>query len=223
MNATPQNTSGKTRVAVLISGSGSNLQSLIQAAQKKNHPAEIALVISNKADVYGLERAKNNGIKTKNLDHKAYANREAFDKAIHAVLVEEEIQLVCLAGFMRILTPEFVRKWPNRILNIHPSLLPSFTGLDVHQRAIDAGARFSGCTVHVVDEGLDEGPIVVQAVVPILQDDSADSLASRIITMEHQIYPMALEWFASGRASVDGQRVFIDGESEPPAPIMWPA
>ena len=107
--------------------------------------------------------------------------------------------------------------------SIHPSLLPSFTGLDVHQRAIDAGARFSGCTVHVVDEGLDEGPIVVQAVVPILQDDTADSLASRIITMEHQIYPKALEWFANGRARVDGQRVFIDGESEPPTPIMWPA
>lgn len=222
MSAVSTDKQAKMRVAVLISGSGSNLHALIQSVQKKNHPAEIALVISNKKDAYGLIHAENNGIENKYLDNSSYADREAFDKEIHALFVEKEIQLICLAGFMRILSPAFVQKWPNKILNIHPSLLPSFTGLNVHQRAIDTGARFSGCTVHVVNEGLDEGPIVLQAAVPILQEDTADQLAKRILTMEHQIYPKALEWFASGRAEVRGSRVFIDGESEPPEPIMWP-
>lgn len=213
----------KTRVAVLVSGGGSNLQSLIEATDTPDFPAEIALVISNKAEAYGLVRAKNSLIKTIVLDHSLYTSRETFDKEIHAVLVENQIQLVCLAGYMRILSPAFVAKWPNRIINIHPSLLPSFPGLNVHQRAIDAGVKFSGCTVHLVGAGLDDGPIIIQAAVPVLANDTAKNLASRILESEHRIYPKALEWIASGRARLIKGQVVVNEEDEGRASAsIWP-
>lgn len=213
----------KMRVAVLVSGSGSNLQALIDAANAADFPAEICLVVSNNADAYGLERAQKSGIATKALSHKDYTSRSAFDEALHEVLREANVELICLAGFMRLLTPGFVDQWPNKILNIHPSLLPSFTGLHVHQRAIDAGVRFSGCTVHIVRAEMDEGPIVVQAAVPLSQDDTADTLAARILASEHIIYPKALEWMASGKAKVVGERVMLDDANDLPNSIHHPS
>ncbi|MEP3265421.1 MAG: phosphoribosylglycinamide formyltransferase, partial [Hyphomicrobiales bacterium] len=198
------------RVAVLISGGGTNLQSLIDATSAANFPAQICLVISNKADAYGLTRAQKAGIDTRTLPHKDYESRSAFDEALDKALKDANIELICLAGFMRLLTPVFIEKWTNKILNIHPSLLPSFPGLHVHQRAIDAGVRFSGCTVHIVREEMDVGPIIAQAVVPLAQDDTADTLAARILASEHEIYPKALEWIASGQAEIIGERVFLD-------------
>ncbi|MEP2943258.1 MAG: phosphoribosylglycinamide formyltransferase [Hyphomicrobiales bacterium] len=205
MTSTP-----KKRVAVLISGGGTNLQSLIDATSAANFPAQICLVISSKADAYGLTRAQKAGIDTRTLPHKNYESRSAFDEALDKALKDANIELICLAGFMRLLTPVFIEKWTNKILNIHPSLLPSFPGLHVHQRAIDAGVRFSGCTVHIVREEMDVGPIIAQAVVPLAQDDTADTLAARILASEHEIYPKALEWIASGQAEIIGERVFLD-------------
>lgn len=212
----------KKRVAVLISGGGTNLQSLIDAAGPQDFPAQISLVISNKADAFGLIRAQKAGISTKTLSHKDYDTREAFDDALHELLSDANIELICLAGFMRILTPAFVGKWPNKILNIHPSLLPSFPGLDVHQRAIDAGVRFSGCTVHIVRAEMDDGPIIVQAAVPLSQDDTAGTLAARILVSEHVIYPKALEWMASGKAKVIGERVYLDNALSVPDSLNHP-
>ena len=200
----------KKRVAVLISGGGTNLQSLIDATSAPNFPAKICLVISNKADAYGLTRAQKAGIDTKALPHKDYASRSAFDEALDEALNDVDIELICLAGFMRLLTPGFIEKWTNKILNIHPSLLPSFPGLNVHQRAIDAGVRFSGCTVHIVREEMDVGPIIAQAAVPLAQNDTADALAARILASEHKIYPKALEWVASEQVKIVGERVFLD-------------
>ena len=214
--------SPKKRIAVLISGSGTNLQSLLDAANAPDFPAKICLVISNKANAYGLTRAEKAGIATKTLSHKDYALRSAFDEALHEVLAEADIEIICLAGFMRLLTPTFVEKWANKILNIHPSLLPSFPGLHVHQRAIDAGVRFSGCTVHIVREEMDVGPIIIQAVVPLAQDDTADTLAARILASEHEIYPKALEWIASGKATIVGERVFLDAALDVPDSLKHP-
>lgn len=213
----------KKRVAVLISGSGSNLQSLIDAASEPDYSAEIVLVVSNKPDAFGLTRAERVGIPTEILSHKAYASREDFDTALHSVLKEANVDFICLAGFMRIFTPGFVAHWPNRILNIHPSLLPAFPGLHVHRRAIEAGARFSGCTVHIVNAALDDGPIILQAVVPIIQTDTPDTLAARILKMEHIIYPKALDWMASGKANVVGTVVKVDPQETAPDPLIWPA
>lgn len=212
----------KKRVAVLVSGGGTNLQSLIDAAGPPDFPAQISLVISNKADAFGLIRAQKAGISTKILSHKDYATREAFDDALHELLNDANIELICLAGFMRLLTPAFVEKWPNKILNIHPSLLPSFPGLDVHQRAINAGVRFTGCTVHIVRAQMDDGPIIVQAAVPLSQDDTAGTLAARILASEHVIYPKALEWMASGKAKVIGERVFLDNALSVPDSLKHP-
>ncbi|MEQ8813343.1 MAG: phosphoribosylglycinamide formyltransferase [Thalassobaculum sp.] len=201
----------RKRVGVLISGRGSNLQSLLDAAADPAYPAEIALVISNKADAYGLVRAREAGVATAVVDHKAYAGRDAFDAAIDAALRDAGCELICLAGFMRIFTPGFVNRWPNRILNIHPSLLPSFTGLHVQRRAIEAGATIAGCTVHIVTPDLDAGPILAQAAVPVLADDTEASLSARILAQEHRLYPAALAWLASGRVRVDGNRATVDG------------
>ena len=201
----------RKRVGVLISGRGSNLQSLLDAAADPAYPAEIALVISNKADAYGLQRARKAGVATAVVDHKAYAGREAFDDAMDAALRAAGCELICLAGFMRILAPGFVNRWPNRILNIHPSLLPSFTGLHVQRRAIEAGATIAGCTVHIVTPDLDAGPILAQAAVPVLADDTEASLSARILEQEHRLYPAALAWLASGRVRVDGNRATVDG------------
>ncbi len=201
----------RKRVAVLISGRGSNLQSLLDAAADPGYPAQIALVLSNRADAYGLERARAAGVPTAVVDHRAYGDRDAFDAAVEHALLAAACELICLAGFMRILTPGFVNRWPNRILNIHPSLLPSFTGLNVQRRAIEAGATIAGCTVHIVTPDLDAGPIVAQAAVPVLADDTEASLSARILEQEHRLYPAALAWMAAGRVRVAGNRATVAG------------
>lgn len=199
----------KTRIAVLISGGGSNLQALIDACADPFFPAQIVCVISNNPDAGGLNRAANAGIQTMVINHRDYTSREAFDVAMQAALVKAEAQIVCLAGFMRLLTPAFVRVWEGKMLNIHPSLLPSFKGLDTHQQALDAGVKWHGCTVHLVVPEMDAGPIVVQAVVPVLPDDTVQTLGARVLEQEHLIYPQALKWLAQGSLEVDGQRVTL--------------
>ncbi|MDE3115352.1 MAG: phosphoribosylglycinamide formyltransferase [Pseudomonadota bacterium] len=195
----------RVRTAVLISGRGSNLQALIDAAADPKFPAEIVLVLSNVEGVYGLERAKKAGIATAVISHKGLS-REDFDARIDAALEAADVQIVCLAGFMRILSDGFARKWAGRILNIHPSLLPSFRGVHVHEQALDAGVKFSGCTVHFVVPELDAGPIVAQAAVPVLPGDTPDSLAARVLEQEHRIYPAALKLLAEGKVKLEGGR-----------------
>ena len=199
-------------VVVLLSGTGSNLQALIDSDDVKASPANIRAVISNRADAYGLQRAKDAGIDTRVLDHKAFEGREAFDAALIEVIDEFKPQLVVLAGFMRILSADFVRHYQGRLLNIHPSLLPKYKGLHTHQRALEAGDREHGCSVHFVTEELDGGPLVVQAVIPVESDDSPHSLAQRVHTQEHRIYPLAVRWFAEGRLSLDEQGALLDGQ-----------
>ena len=200
----------RVRTAVLISGRGSNLQALIDAAADPSFPAEIVLVISNVEGVYGLERARQAGIATAVISHQGLS-REAFDAKLDAALEAADVQLVCLAGFMRILSDGFARKWTGRLLNIHPSLLPSFRGVHVHEQALEAGVKFSGCTVHFVVPELDAGPIVEQAVVPVLANDTPDSLAARVLEQEHRIYPAALKLLAEGKVKLEGSRaVFAD-------------
>lgn len=183
----------KTPVAVLISGNGSNLQALIDAASAADFPARIVGVLSNKVEAYGLERAKKAGIPTQHLSHKDYETREAFDRAMHEKIKESGAQLICLAGFMRLLSPWFVSQWQGRMLNIHPSLLPEFKGLDAIGQALAAGAETTGCTVHYVTEAMDEGPVIMQQSVDILPDDTHETLAARIHKAEHEIYPQALK------------------------------
>ncbi|MBF0188022.1 MAG: phosphoribosylglycinamide formyltransferase [Magnetococcales bacterium] len=211
------------KIAVLISGSGSNLQSLIDNCASGYIPGRIALVISNKPDVFGLERAEKAGIPTRVIKHRDFDSREAFDQAMGDVLEETEVDLVCLAGFMRILTAGFVDRFQGRLINIHPALLPSFPGLDVQQAALDAGVRFSGCTVHFVDEGVDTGPIIAQAAVPILPDDDAKTLAGRILRQEHRTYPLAVRLFVQGRLSIEGRRVHVaEAQSDDSAAMINP-
>lgn len=183
-------------IVILISGSGSNMAAIVRAAQRDDwrrlHDAQIAAVMSNRPDAGGLRFAREQGIATEVVDHKAFASREAFDEALAAAIDARQPALVVLAGFMRILTPAFVQRYAGRLLNIHPSLLPAFPGLHTHQRAIEAGCRFGGATVHQVTAELDHGPILAQAAVPILPDDTADTLAARVLTQEHLIYPRAI-------------------------------
>ncbi len=186
----------KKRVAVLISGAGSNLQALIDASSAGDYPAEICLVISNRPNAGGLGRADKAGIANLCIDHKTFPSRASFEEQINSALLEHKIEIICLAGFMRILTKSFVEKWQNQILNIHPSLLPLFKGLHVQQQALDAGVSESGCTVHVVTPDLDDGPIIGQARVPIMPGDDADMLSARIMVEEHKLYPQALKKFA---------------------------
>ena len=200
------------KVGVLISGRGSNLQALIDACAAPDFPAEIALVLSNKADAYGLERAAMAGVPVAVVSHGDYpGNKQAFEEAMDARLREAGVELVCLAGFMRLLSPWFVDTWRDRLINIHPSLLPSFKGLDTHERAIAAGVRFHGCTVHYVRPEMDEGPILVQAAVPVLPGDDARTLAERVLESEHRIYPQAVRLIAEGRTRVEDDRVEISG------------
>lgn len=205
----------RLKTGVLISGSGTNLQALLDAAGDPDYPAEISLVISNKADAGGLERARRAGVETRVIDHRDFDDRTAFDAVLDRTLRDGGCELVCLAGFMRILTDAFVTGWDDRLLNIHPSLLPAFRGLDVHQRALDAGVRISGCTVHFVRPELDAGPIIVQGAVPVLDGDDADSLAARILAVEHRIYPLAVRLIGEGRVTVSDDRVLIDGVPAP--------
>lgn len=214
----PTSTIRKKPVAVLISGRGSNMTALLEAAKDPAYPAEIVLVLANKPDAKGLETAAAAGIATEVVDHKHYkGDREAFDAVIHEKLLAHGVELVALAGFMRILTPGFVEKWTDRMLNIHPSLLPSFKGLNTHQRTIDNGCRLAGCSVHFVRADMDSGPIICQAAVPVLDDDDEDSLADRILKAEHTIYPRALELVASGKTKVKNLRVEIDQSGAEPA------
>ena len=202
-------------VVVLISGSGSNLQALIDSIANDGNPARIAAVISNRADAYGLERAKQAGIATRVLDHKQFDGREAFDAALIETIDGFDPHLVVLAGFMRILTGDFVRHYEGRLLNIHPSLLPKYKGLHTHQRALEAGDSEHGCSVHFVTEELDGGPLVVQAVVPVESGDTPDSLAKRVHAQEHRIYPLAMRWFAEGRLQLGKTGAQLDGTDLP--------
>ena len=202
-------------VVVLISGSGSNLQALIDSIAQDGNPARIAAVICNRADAYGLVRAQNAGIPTRVLDHKQFDGREAFDAALIEAIDGFDPQLVVLAGFMRILTGDFVRHYEGRLLNIHPSLLPKYKGLHSHQRALEAGDREHGCSVHFVTEELDGGPLVVQAIVPVQSDDTPESLAQRVHAEEHRIYPLAVSWFASGRLRHADAGALLDGQALP--------
>ena len=198
-------------IVVLISGSGSNLQAIMD--DLVNHPsARISAVVSNRADAYGLQRAQQAGIATHVLNHKDFADRLAFDTALIQVIDQHQPNLVVLAGFMRILTPEFTRHYAQRLLNIHPSLLPKYKGLNTHQRAIAAGDQEHGCSVHFVTEELDGGPVVIQAVLPITADDNAEQLAQRVHALEHQIYPLAIRWFAEGRLQLNPQDAILDGQ-----------
>jgi phosphoribosylglycinamide formyltransferase-1 len=213
----------RLKVGVLISGRGSNLQALIDACADPAFPAEIVLVLSNKADAYGLERARQAGIHAAVVNHRDYADKPGFEAAMDDALNAAGVELVCLAGFMRLLTAAFVERWHNRLINIHPSLLPSFKGLDTHARAIEAGVRFTGCTVHYVRPAMDEGPIILQAVVPILEGDDDHTLADRVLIAEHRCYPGALKLIAEGNARVEGERVTISGSSAmSPEPLLNP-
>jgi len=198
-------------IGVLISGSGTNLQAIIDAIEAKKLDAKIQVVLSNRADAYGLVRARNHGIPVEVLDHKTFPSREAFDQAVVDILRAREVELAVLAGFMRLLSPVFVSAYSNRIMNIHPALLPAFPGLHVQQKAVDHGVRFSGCTVHFVNESCDEGPIIMQAVVPVFPDDTAESLAARILEQEHRIYPRAIQLYSEGRLKIEGRKVLVDG------------
>jgi phosphoribosylglycinamide formyltransferase-1 len=206
------NAKTKLKLGVLISGRGSNLQALIDAAADPSFPAEIALVISNRAEAGGLARAEIAGIATRVIPHKEFVSREAFDAALDRALRDAGVELVCLAGFMRLLSAGFSESWHDRLINIHPSLLPSFKGLDSHAQALRAGVRFSGCTVHFVRPEMDAGPIIVQAAVPVHDDDDLDTLAARILEAEHKSYPLAVRLIAEGRVKVvDGIVRIADG------------
>ncbi|CAO4143897.1 MULTISPECIES: phosphoribosylglycinamide formyltransferase [Methylorubrum] len=197
----------KKRVAILISGRGSNMVSLIEAARAPDYPAEIVLVLSNRPDAAGLDRARAAGIPARAIDHKAFPDRAGFDAALQAELEGAGIELIVLAGFMRILTDAFVEAWAGRMINIHPSLLPLFKGTHTHERALEAGVRLHGCTVHYVVPELDAGPIVAQAAVPVLPGDDADTLSARVIVQEHRLYPAALALIAGGGAVLEEGRV----------------
>jgi phosphoribosylglycinamide formyltransferase-1 len=202
----------RKRTAILISGRGSNMTALIEAARSKDYPADISLVISNRPDAAGLQRAADAGIATAVVDHTAFGkDRDGFERALQDVLLRHRIELVCLAGFMRLLTAWLVAPWPNRLLNIHPALLPAFKGLDTHHRAIEAGVSEHGATVHFVVPEMDSGPIIAQGAVPVLPNDTEASLAARVLAVEHRIYPLALKLLASGRVRVVDGRCVVDG------------
>lgn len=211
----------RKRTAILISGRGSNLVSLIEAASAPDFPAEIALVVSNRPDAAGLVRARSAGIATVTVDHTQYATRMAFEAKLHVALLEHRIDLVCLAGFMRMLTGRFVDRWQDRMLNIHPSLLPAFPGLDTHQRVLDQGVLITGCTVHFVRVELDAGPIIAQAAVRVLPGDTAEALGARVLAAEHRLYPHALKLVASGDARVEPGRVITSAINQG-APLFSP-
>ena len=201
----------RLRLGVMISGRGSNLQALIDACLGLAFPAEVACVVSNVRSAGGIERARAVGIPSVVVPHKPYPTREAFEADLTRVLYAHGVDLVCNAGFMRILTPSFFETWPDRVINIHPSLLPAFPGLRTHERVLAAGCRFSGCTVHFSRPELDSGPIIVQAVVPVRQTDTPATLAERVLAEEHRIYPLAVRWLAEGRVQLDGDKAVVSG------------
>ena len=209
-------------IVILISGRGSNMEALIAARDAGELPVHIAAVISNRPDAAGLETAARAGIVTHYIDHKAFAGREAFDAALAECIDTFSPDLVVLAGFMRILSEGFVRHYAGRLMNIHPSLLPSFPGLHTHQRALEEGVRIHGCTVHFVTPALDHGPVIVQAAVPVLDGDAEATLAARVLAQEHRVYPLAVRWFAEGRLRLDGHCVRLDAEPATPAALVSP-
>ena len=223
MSGKPSNkASPRLAIAVLASGRGSNLQALIDACAAPDFPARIVLVLSNVPGAQALARAERAGIATAVINHKTLGSREAFDAAMQERLEASGAELICLAGFMRILTPGFVAAFHDRLINVHPSLLPAFPGLHTHERAIAAGVRFAGCTVHYVRTEVDVGPIVVQAAVPVHIGDTGETLAARVTATEHRIYPQAVRWIAEGRVRVDGSRVVIDGTASAPSIAINP-
>ena len=199
----------KVPIGVLVSGGGSNLQSLIDHIDQGTLDAEIRIVISNNPDAFALERCRKHGIPTAIVDHREFGSRELFDRRMIEILNAAGVELVVMAGFMRILSPEFFRAFSMRIMNIHPALLPAFPGMNVQRKAVDYGVKFSGCTVHFADDGVDSGPIIIQAVVPVYDEDNAESLAARILKEEHRIYPQAIQYYAEGRIRIEGRRVLI--------------
>ena len=205
----------RKRVGVLISGRGSNLQALLDAAQAPDSPFEIVLVLSNKAEVQGLERATAAGVATAVVDHRTYPDRETFEMAMTEVLEAAKVELICQAGFMRVVTSWFVTRWHDRLLNIPPSLLPAFPGLDTHERALAAGVKLHGCSVHLVRETVDQGPILGQAAVPVLPGDDAETLAARVLEAEHRLYPACLALYAAGRIDVRGETACLKSSSDP--------
>ncbi len=214
--------SSRKRVGVLISGRGSNMASLVKAARAPDYPAEIALVLSNRPDAPGLKFAADANIATATVDHKAFPDRASFELALHDKLVESHIDIVCNAGFMRVLTSTFVDRWHDRHLNIHPSLLPAYKGLNTHERALADGCRISGCTVHIVRAALDDGPIIAQAAVPVIFGDTPDSLAARVLEAEHKLYPHALGLLAAGNIQIEGETVIDTDQGEPSQTLYSP-
>jgi len=200
---------GRVKVGVLISGRGSNLEALMTACKADDYPAEIVLVISNVEGARGLGLAERNHILTRTIPHKDFSDRAAFDEALDVALNEADVEIVCLAGFMRLLGREFLDGWQDRVLNIHPSLLPAFPGLDTHRKVLDAGVKISGCTVHFVRPELDDGPIVVQAAVSVIANDTPETLAERVLEMEHKCYPLALRLLALGKIHIKGKMVTL--------------
>jgi phosphoribosylglycinamide formyltransferase 1 len=221
MPEAPGRLHAKRRAAVLISGRGSNLQALIASRAAPGAHAEIALVMSNRPEAPGLQHARAVGITCEVVDHRV-GSRAEFEENLSSVLQAYEIEIICLAGFMRVLGADFVLRWHDRLLNIHPSLLPAFPGLDSHRRALAAGVRWHGCTVHFVRAEVDAGPIIVQGVVPVRPDDTEERLAARVLAVEHRCYPLALELVASGRARVADERVVIDGAAAPDQALINP-
>ena len=201
----------KVKIGVLVSGSGSNLQSIIDQIEQGWLQAEIKVVISNNPNAYALERAARHNLSVQVISQLDFYQREDFDRQMTEVLRACDVELVVLAGFMRVLTPLFLRSFSGRVMNIHPALLPAFPGMHVQQQAVEYGVKFAGCTVHFVDEGVDTGPIIIQAVVPVLDDDTADTLAARILREEHVIYPQAIQLYAEGRLKVQGRKVVVAG------------
>jgi phosphoribosylglycinamide formyltransferase-1 len=206
---TVTSTTTPVRLGVLVSGNGTNLQAIIDRIDEGALSATVVCVISNKADAYALERARKHGIPAVHLAYKGFDSREAYDAELVRILLAHGVELVILAGFMRILTPTIIDAFPNRMMNIHPALLPAFPGLDAQKQALDYGAKVSGCTVHFVDAGCDTGPIIIQAVVPVMEDDTEDTLSQRIHTEEHRIYPEAIRLYSEGKLKVYGRRVIV--------------
>jgi phosphoribosylglycinamide formyltransferase-1 len=213
----------RKRTAILISGRGSNMRALVEAARAPSFPAEICLVLSNRPDAPGLAYAKDKGIAVAVIDHKIYAGREDFERSVQILLELHHIDLVCLAGFMRLLTPWFIGQWRGRLVNIHPALLPSYRGLHTHARALADGVKIHGCTVHFVAEATDEGPIIAQAAVPVLDEDTPETLAARVLEQEHVVYPAALALVAGGNYRLDGNRVLHDAPAREPAALVVPS
>ncbi|BBE70644.1 phosphoribosylglycinamide formyltransferase [Oharaeibacter diazotrophicus] len=212
----------KCPVGVLISGRGSNMAALVEAAEAPGYPARIAVVIANKADAAGLDFARARGIPAIAVPHRDFADKAAFETAMTAELERHGVELVCLAGFMRLLSPVFIERWRDRLINIHPSLLPAYRGLHTHERALADGVRVAGCTVHFVVPEVDAGPIVAQAAVPVMPGDDADALSARVLAAEHRLYPHALALVASGAARVEGGAVVLTGVGAAPAPLIVP-